>query len=302
MFGTSDQEEGSGRYGRRSVTTWLTIGFVVIFALQQINAVYFRTPAESWLALTRDGLSHGWLWQLVTFQFLHSGLLHLIFNLIIFWWLGHFCEGLMGARRFLLALFGCGAVGGLLQGALMLALPQYYGYSVVGASAGVLGLMAIFALCERDAEIRLYFILPVRAIWLLWISLGISLFFTLVPSPGEYGVAHAAHLGGLLAGMAWVKLGWHHDYQPLPGTEMLERLRGLFRRRPQKPPAASPRWRKLEWDTSPAPRPEPLDADEFIAREVDPILDKMNAHGSQSLTERERRILAQAGQRISKPR
>jgi len=294
-----DYARDSGGPRRLSVTAWLTIVLVAVFALQSINQVYLRTPVEGWLSLTNYGLSHGWLWQLFTFQFLHAGLFHLIFNLITFWWLGHFCEGLLGTRRFLLALFGCGAVGGVLQGALMLAFPAYYGVTVVGASAGVSGLLAIFALCERDSEVRFNFILPIRAIWLLWVSLAISLFFTLVPAPAEQGVAHAAHLGGLLAGMAWVKLGWHHEFQSLPGSGLVARLQGLFTRKARPKADVSPRWRKLEWDVS-APGPERVGPDEFIAKEVDPILDKMNAHGPQSLTERERKILAQAGRRISK--
>ncbi len=297
MFSERDYAKDIGGFSRWSVTAWLMGILVVVFALQCINEVYLHTSAEALFALTRVGLMKGWVWQLLTFQFLHAGLLHLLFNLLVFWWVGRFCEGLLGTRRFLLALFGSGAVGGLLQGALMLAWPEYFGRIVVGASAGVCGLLAIFALCERDAEVRLFFVLPVRAIWLLWGMLGLSLFFTLVPS-GD-GSAHAAHLGGLLAGMAWVKLGWHHEFRPLPGAELLAQLRGWFSRRSKPKPDASPRWRKLEWDVTP-PKAESLGPDEFIAKEVDPILDKMNAHGPQSLTERERRILAQAGQRISK--
>jgi membrane associated rhomboid family serine protease len=287
---------------RLTVTAWLTIIFVSAFALQCINDVYLKTPAESWLALTRYGLQHGWVWQILTFQFLHADLFHLIFNMIMFWWLGRFCENLLGTGRFLLALFGCGAVGGILQGVLMLAFPSHFGSAVVGASAGVSGLLAIFALCERDSEVRFNFLIPVPAIWLLWFSLGISLFFTLVPTPREYGAAHAAHLGGLLAGIAWVKLNWHQDFQPLPWVALWEKLQARLQRpnRPSRPKAdVSPRWRKLEWEESSPTKPsESVTSDEFIAREVDPILDKMNA--KQSLTERERRILEQAGKRINK--
>lgn len=297
MFSERDYAKDAGGFRRWSVTAWLMVILVGVFALQCINEVYFKTSAEQWFVLSSYGLEHGWVWQLLTFQFLHAGLLHLLFNLLVFWWLGRFCEGLLGTPRFLLALFGSGAVGGLLQGLLMLGLPTYFGGFVVGASAGVCGLLAIFALLERDAEVRLFFVLPIRAIWMLWGMLGISLFFTLVP-PRD-GVAHAAHLGGLLAGMAWVKLGWHQDFRPLPGAELWDRIRGWFSHRPAIKPDASPRWRKLEWDVAP-PKAESLGPDEFIAKEVDPILDKMNAHGPQSLTERERRILAQAGQRISK--
>lgn len=298
MLSERDYLRDSGGSSQKSVTTWITILQVVVFALQCVNEVYLKTPAEGWLALTRHGLLHGWIWQLFTFQFLHADLSHLIFNLMLFWWLGHFCEGLLGTRRYLIALFGSGAFGGVLQGILMLFLPQYYGDSVVGASAGVSALLAIFALCERDSEVLLGFFLPVRSIWLLWISLAISLFFTLVPSPREFGVAHAAHLGGLLAGMLWIRMGWHHDFKPLPGSGWVKWFQNRGKSKKTVRGQGSDRWKKLEWDATPsAPRKPKV---EDISQEIDPILDKMNAHGPQSLTEREREILAQAGRRLRK--
>lgn len=307
MFSERDSTDSFGGFGQRSATLWLTVGFVVVFALQCVNDVYLHTPAEGWLALTRRGILDGWVWQPITFQLLHADFFHLVFNLIVFWWLGHFCEGLMGVRRFLLALFGCGAVGGLLQGALMVLFPQNYGLAAVGASAGVSALLAVFALCERDAEIRLYFVIPVRAIWLLWASLAISAFFTLVPTPREYGVAHAAHLGGLLAGMAWHRMGWHHDFQPLPGAMLLESLRDrLSKPRPTRGPSTA-RWASLEVEPSrSADRPRrsatspktDASAGQELSREVDRILDKMNA--KQPLTDAERELLHQAGRRIGR--
>ena len=279
--------------GRRGLTqtAMVTIALVAIFALECINDAYLHTEAESWLALTTYGLKHGWVWQLFTFQMLHANLMHLVFNLIGFWWLGHFVENVLGKKRFLIALFGCGAIGGMLQGALMLSFPMTYGFGVVGASAGVSGLLAIFALLEKDSVIRFNLILPVRAIVLLWIFGGISLFFTLVPSR-EMGVAHAAHLGGLLAGIAWVKLGWHHDYVQLPWEVWWDRLktrrsepgsakRGLLAA-PRKNRAAA----------------EPVADD---SADVDAVLDKISARGINSLTTRERAILEAARKKMAQP-
>ena len=301
MFSERDSSGASGGFGQRSATTWLTIGFIVVFALQCINDVYLHTPVEGWLALTRRGILDGWVWQPFTFQLLHADFFHLVFNLVVFWWLGHFCEGLMGVRRFLLALFGCGAVGGLLQGALMVFFPQHYGAAAVGASAGVSALLALFALCERDAEIQLYFVIPVRALWLLWGSLAISFFFTLVPTPREFGVAHAAHLGGLLAGMAWYRMGWHHDFQPLPGAALVESLRERFSRPQSTRRAPAARWASLEMEPSrPSSSAQKKTAtpEEDLSREVDRILDKMNA--KEPLSDAEREILRQAGRRIGR--
>lgn len=286
--------DGSGRRWAWTATTVLLVVYVAVFALQCINAVYLRTPAEGWLALTTDGLRRGWVWQLLTFQFLHGGVLHLAFNLIGFWFLGRICESILGTGRFLLALLGSGAAGGLLQGVLMLLLPGFYGTSVVGASAGVCGLLAVFALLERDAEVRWNFIIPMRAMTLFWITGAVSLFFTLVPASG---VAHAAHLGGLLAGAGFVKLGWHHPWMPLPWETWLARWRARRVPRPAARPLVPAR-RRAGGAAAPAASPPAEDAADFMEREVNPILEKLHAHGPGSLTERERRILQRASRRM----
>lgn len=276
------------------------IVLAVVFALQCIDNVYLHTGIQDWLVLSGIGLRHGFVWQLITFQFLHSGWLHVFFNLLGLWWMGIYCERLMGRWRMFTALVGCGTVGGLLQGGLMLIAPEHYGSYSVGASAGISGLTAIFCLLERDSIIRLWGIVPIPAIVFLYGFGALSLFFTVVPAEGG-SVAHAAHLGGILAGVLWVRRGYYQEYQPLPGQELWEWLR--HRLRPQK--RASVPWPASEWrsrrvltseKSNPPGAPQ---RDEFITREVDPILEKIAAHGIQSLTPAEREILQSARQRMA---
>jgi membrane associated rhomboid family serine protease len=303
MLEDRDYMRDKPRYRTWSMTTVLTVVMLGVFALQCINDVYLRTPVEYWLALTPACFGQGWVWQLITFQFLHASLWHIAGNLIVFWWVGHFVENVLGKQRFLVALFGCGVAGGILQGLLMVLFPMRFGIPVVGASAGVAGLFAIFALLEKDSEVRLYFVLPVRALALLWVSGIISLFFTLVPTPREMGMAHAAHLGGILAGVAWVKLGWHRDYVQLPWEGWFSRFLGRrsardYRREDE---LVSTRAGKNSFWRSASNKPdEDLSTDEFVKSEVDPILDKISRHGIQSLTPREREILEKARVRMAK--
>jgi membrane associated rhomboid family serine protease len=286
-----------------SASVVLMIVLVIAFALQRVNEVYGKLEIEDSLALTPAALVQGHLWQLLTFQFLHGGLWHLIGNLMGLWFFGRSVENILGTRRFLMAYFGCGVVGGLLQSALMALFFPAFGASVVGASAGVMGIFAIFARLESDSEIRLNFILPIRAGVLLWITAGISLFFTLVPSSRDGATAHAAHLGGILAGLAWIKLGWHHDFVVLPWNGLLGRLRFWrpfqVRQRKQELVRATPA-RGRPWRTTSAKTETELAPEEFISREVDPILDKISAHGLQSLTERERKILTDAQKKMAR--
>lgn len=294
-------EDRSYLRDRLSRTHWpvsvvLMIVLVVVFALQCINDVYIRWRLEPWLALTPECFYRGRLWQLFTFQFLHGGLLHLLCNLLGLWFLGRFVETAVGRRRFLSAYFGSGVVGGLLQCALMMLFPGHFGQFVYGASAGVSGIFAVFARLLPDSEVRWNFILPIRADVLLWVCAGLSLFFTLVPSGRGGGVAHAAHLGGLLAGVAFVRLGWHQDFRPLPGSGLLKRIG----RRPRPLRGWGVATRRADARRTRAADDSDLPSEEFISREVDPILDKISAHGIQSLTERERRILEAARAKMSK--
>lgn len=292
-----------------SVSVVLMVVLGVAFVLQCINDVYLHlkidgSEIQSWLALTPSTLKSGRLWQLISFQFLHVSLLHLISNLLGLWFLGRHVENVLGPRRYLLAYFGCGIVGGLLQGALMQFFPLHFGGFVLGASAGVSGIFAIFCRIEAGSEVKVNFIFPIRTDVLLWITTGIALFFTVVPSKFGGGVAHAAHLGGILAGLAFVKLGWHHDFNPLPGAELLERFRNRPRRSkpiikvrfPKALPTPAAKAARAAKSAKPAP---PGDTD-FMSKEVDPILEKISAHGIHSLTEREREILAAAKARMQK--
>ncbi|MBC8001936.1 MAG: rhomboid family intramembrane serine protease [Opitutaceae bacterium] len=289
--------ESSGRVPQ-PVSVILMIILVVIFALQCINDVYLETPIESWLALTFIGLKSGYIWQLVTFQFLHGGVLHLLGNLLGLWFFGRFVENVVGRKRFLFAYLACGVLGGLLQGIFMVLFPSHFGVLLYGASAGVSGMFAIFAKLEADTEVRWNLILPIKAKTLLLIYAGVALFFTLVPSQRDL-TAHAAHLGGILGGLAFVRLGWHHDFTKLPWEEWWDKFKQP-RIQPRRQPVrtvviSKPQWRREQKVTV----PEPTSGD-FISSEVDPILDKISAKGIHSLTDLERQVLEAARKKMAR--
>lgn len=282
-----------------SATIVLMVVLTVVFLAQSINDVYVQSFVEQHLALTPAALKRGHVWQLFSFQFLHDGLMHLLGNLLGLWFFGRYIENVLGTRRFLFAYFGAGVLGGLLQVALMILFPERYGGWVVGASAGVMGVFAIFCRLEAASEIRWNFILPIRAEVLLWITLGISLFFTLVPSPRGGGAAHAAHLGGLLAGLAFVKLRWHQDFRPLPWFAWWQAWRTRGAHEPARViPVRRGVFRRANVHRA-APTPE-VPSEQFMSQEVDPILDKISQHGMQSLTDREKKILEAARAKMAK--
>ncbi len=278
---------------RLSLSVWLIISIVIAYAFQEhFGNVPSPEVGASWieyyLALSPDGLRHGFVWQLLTFQFLHGSLMHLFLNGFAIWVFGRIVEQQLGAVNFLKVYFAGGVIGGLLQVGLGFIFRRFDG-PVVGASAGICGLVAAFAMIAPDAKLLLWLVLPVRAKYFLIGSIILALFFIIVPS--DPGIAHAAHLGGLLTGVAFMR--WRF-YAP--------------RRKNWRPFADQRRKRELVKAASvknlysfvPKPEPEELPPDEFISREVDPILDKISAHGIQSLNDRERKILEAARKKIGK--
>ncbi len=274
-----------------SATALLMVAVVACFALQCIAMVYGRQ--EAWiyhhLALSTDGLKSGYVWQLLSFQFLHAGFWHVVCNLVGLWFFGRTVEERLGAPAFLKLYFLAGLVGGVLQAGLGWVAPDFYGkVPTVGASAGVCGLIAVFALLEPDAEIRVLGVLPIKARHFLWVSGGVAAFFTFVPLGGGY--AHAAHLGGFLSGV--VSMRWSINRPALHWNP----LQGRRRKRQLVQAAAQiTRWRGRPDDSV-----SPLPPEEFISKEVDPILDKISAHGIHSLTPRERQILEAARAKMAK--
>lgn len=289
--------ESSGR-APWSMTAKLMVALVVAFAATEFLLAYGNRGILDYLLLELGGVKRGWLWQFLTFQFLHGSLLHLAGNLLGLWFCGRLVERVMGSGRFLVFYLGCGVVGGMLQILLAALVGGPFLGPVIGASAGVMAVVALFCLIQPNAEFLLFFIVPVKARYLLIGETAIALFFTLVPRAD--GIAHAAHLGGIVAAVLWFRARWHDDLMPLPWEGLMERFRGALRRRPPARVIRPTGWSRPRVQAEPAPpKPEPTAA-EFMEREVDPILDKIAAHGLQSLTEREKKILEAARDRMAK--
>lgn len=287
---------------RRPVTTTLLIVNAVVFLLQVISYQVFpaaspRTapPTDLLFALSLGGLKAGFVWQLLTFQLMHGGILHLILNCWGLYVFGRPVEDALGRRSFLLLYFGSGVFGGLLQMIGALLLPTHLGGAVVGASAGLFGLIAAYATLypERQLTLLLFFILPVtlRAKYLLLFSALLAVFGIVMPD-GQ--VAHGAHLGGMAIGIFYIRQVIHWQWS---GLSFLRRTQ---RRPPPREVVSVGKGGADVWLRRPKAKPEELPPEEFISQEVDPILDKISQHGIHSLTDRERKILEAARKKMSK--
>jgi membrane associated rhomboid family serine protease len=138
------------------------------------------------------------LWQFITANFMHNDVAHLIFNMFGLYMFGNVVEKRVGEKEFIKYFLICGIGGYLLAYVLWLAriTPNNL---IVGASAGVYGLLLAFSLLFPNQKILLFFVIPMQAKWLA-ILFG-SLEFVL--SFRNDGISHIGHLGGILAGLGY---------------------------------------------------------------------------------------------------
>jgi membrane associated rhomboid family serine protease len=277
---------------RFSATVVLVLVLVVAFILQLSAPRDFQ---DTYLALSLWGLKHGYVWQLLSFQFMHAGPLHLIMNGFTLWMFGREVEEVLGKPRFLTLYFLSGAIGGLFQVLLALVSFNLFGGSVVGASAGVFGVVAAYAMIAPDRMLTMFafFVIPInlKAKMLLWVSAAFAVLGIFLPNSKGPHVAHAAHLGGILTGIAFMKFSLSAPELNWNPFESKRRKRELIRAVSIKIP---------KWPAGSADSPGGVSQEEFISREVDPILDKISQHGIQSLTEQERKILEKARNKMAK--
>lgn len=173
-----------------------------IFLDQYLTWLFGLVPHLVWQNL--------YLWQLFTYQFLHGGLFHLLFNMLALWMFGCALERRWGSEFFLKYYFISVIGGGILN---TLFVPDQMGPSI-GASAGVYGILLAFGLIYPNQIIYLYFLVPLKMKHFVWIIGAIALYSSI--TSGESGIAHLAHLGGMLFGYLYLRGGnpwdWFRNY------------------------------------------------------------------------------------------
>jgi membrane associated rhomboid family serine protease len=202
-------------------------------------------------------------WSVVTYMFLHGGFGHIFFNMLGLYMFGSRVEERIGSKRFITLYFISGIAGAILS--LVLG----GRYPIIGASAGVYGIMLAFARFWPDAQILFWFF-PVEARVAVILMTAISLWSGITGSGA--GIAHFAHLGGFVGAFFYLKY--------------LERTAGVKKFR-SKTVATIPNDTLNNWK-----RVDPKSVHEVNRDEVNRILDKISASGLSSLTPQERLFLS----------
>ena len=269
----------SGRKTSRFTRSWVPTQRVVLLTLLGVNVAGFiaqlsltawnPTFVQEYLALSDRGVSQAYAWQFFTALLLHNSVWHFAANMLVLYFVGRDVEAILGQRQFLfLYLFGafCGELGHLFL------MPS--DCALFAAGGGVAAVFIAYAtiLPELEMTTLLLFMVPVRLkmrqlAQITMLGAGLLLMFD---RSGQVG--HSAFLGGAIAGWLYAHvLGFGR-------TSFLQRAL---------------RQRRVE-----AARLRTLSAEQFVEQEIDPVLEKISQRGIRSLNRRERRLLAQAREKM----
>jgi membrane associated rhomboid family serine protease len=191
--------------------TWLLGINTGIFLLMEVLGLaglsgLYRFIRNTFWLLPEDVIRHGFLWQIVTYSFLHQGFWHWFGNMLGLWMFGSAIEGAWGKRRFL-ELYFIGVVGAAvttvaLSYAHVLGRPEV---ATIGASGGVFAILIGFGMLFGDSEIMMIpFPFLIKAKYFVGILIVVTLALAMA---GGGDVAYVAHLGGLFFGWLYVRRG-----------------------------------------------------------------------------------------------
>ncbi|MCF8240478.1 MAG: rhomboid family intramembrane serine protease [Melioribacteraceae bacterium] len=238
------------------------------------------------------------IWQLISYQFMHStgGFGHIFFNMLMLWMFGMELENMWGSKKFLLFYLISGIGAGIAH-VFISPLFASGGAPTIGASGAVYGIMLAFAMFFPNRYIYIWFLLPVKAKYL--IAFLILIEFMSVGGPSI--VAHLAHLGGALT--AFIMIMADKKYR-IDVDRMYYNLKNKF----QSYSSGETEY-KFRKPKDISGDKEVIDAEfyeinerknkseEVTQEEIDRILDKISQSGYQNLTEKEKKVLFEASKK-----
>lgn len=262
------------------------------------------------------------IYQLFTYMFAHGGFSHIFFNMFALWMFGCIVERTWGPKKFLTYYIVCGVGAGLFQELAQFA--QFYfiasehiphftlaqtmkvanayaaflnPWTTVGASGAVYGILLAFGMLYPEERIFIFPLpVPIKAKWFVMGYAAIELFMA-YSSTGD-GVAHLAHLGGMVFGFFLIRYWRRHPdirYSRRSGQQFFDSMRASWERRTGRKDrggvftnCANTR-RESDWDYNARRKAE--------QERMDEILDKIRRNGYESLTREEKQQLFDASNR-----
>lgn len=240
------------------VVKWLVIINVAVF-LTTFIIPSFEEKIFAWFSSYPRTLAMSLQpWRLITYQFLHAGIRHILYNMLILYYFGPLLERQWGSKKFITFYLLCGAMGGVVYPILVLS-GFFHPIPLVGASGSIYGILAAAAILMPQLKLYVMGIFPLKLRTLAIILVAVSILLLL---RGYNAGGEAAHLAGVAAGAAYVL--WHPQHRKI-----------RVKRKP------------VEWKKK-------IHQQRNFQAEIDRILDKVHTRGITSLTRQEKKTLQEA--------
>lgn len=280
------------QFTRLSIAEKLIAVNVLVFIVFRLTAFLMDVSPrflEQWFELPRDVMAFlSQPWSIISYSFLHGGLWHLFFNMLLLFYVGRIFMNIYGPRRFVNVYF----LGVILGGAFFLLsynlFPVFHQSQapLIGASAGVMAVLIYICTYMPNQEVRVFFFN--LKLWYIG-AFFVVLDLVLIPA-GDNPGGRIAHLGGALLGYLYARAALQGRDLGAGFSGMLDWLAGLFEKKPRKAPMKTV-YRKQAKKT-----PASVDYDKATRqRKIDTILDKISKSGYESLTQAEKDFLFKAG-------
>lgn len=265
------------------------------------------------------------IWQFFTYMFMHGGFTHILMNMFMLWMFGMVVENVWGPRKFLFYYIVCGVGAGLCQelaqygtylveglanfesvkiGTTVLPMDVYLNMmNTVGASGAIYGVLLAFGMLFPEERMFIIPIpVPIKAKWIIMGSIVVELFSAIGTS--NDGVAHLAHLGGMLFGFILIRYWKKHPYSGYGdfgmnrGHQFFDRMKNTWEQRGGRDTGNATNGNSGSWsNTSQSNNANNRSDWDYNAQkkqqqeEVDRILDKIRKSGYDSLTKDEKQKL-----------
>ena len=281
----------------KGVKNLLIINTLMFFATIVFNRAHL-CDLNLWLGLHYFTAPYFHVWQFITYMFMHANFMHLFFNMFALWMFGAAVENYWGTKKFLIYYLITGIGAAFTHYVIILATGGAGNSLLIGASGAVYGILLAFGMLFPNNLIYIYFLIPIKAKWFVLIYGAIELWYGVSGTPD--GVAHFAHLGGMLFGILLILLWRRNDRQNRNQTYFQFRGEDSTNRRQWKWPfqkrdkATTSNKSKYYVSTESG---RPLSDEEFNARKqaekerIDRILDKISLNGYDALTAEEKEFL-----------
>ena len=188
------------KYTYSNAAVYLVLANVFVFMLTNYTNLTIKgLPLVYWLSLIPGFVNMGWVWQFVTYMFVHGSPLHLFFNMFALIMFGRILERMLGTREFLLFYFLCGILGGIIS-YLFYLIQGSVGVAVMGASGCIYALLFLCAVLFPSARLLLFFFIPMKMPYAVILYIAIEVFSQVYGIAN--GVAHLIHLSCIL--IAWI--------------------------------------------------------------------------------------------------